>query len=288
VSRKYQSLSELLSWRPPHIPDIISNGVLSAGSRLVIFGDPKSWKSFEALHLTFCLASGLDWYGFKTSKCIVYSLQSELTKYHSWQRTMQYCEGLLKSTGDRDKAYPSSSVYFRTDNYLHLDSSFGLNNVKNDLIALRAAHPDEFIVLILDPLYLLMGGRISDEYDIKKFLVNMNILTTEYNLSLIILHHTRKSHIDASGHLVKLGAEEATGNRYLSNWCDTMIQLTLLNPYGAKNKVRMDFVLSRHAKDVLPRLDIRWDRKMLQPSVVGQELHDSEDVTIREYDEEVH
>jgi hypothetical protein len=48
-----------------------------------------------------------------------------------------------------------------------------------------------------------------------------------------------------------------------------MLQSKLTNPNGAANRARLSFSVSREADDVLPKFQIEWNRKDLQPNIIS-------------------
>lgn len=267
---------EYLNWTPPYIPQIIAGGIMELQTRMIIFGDPKSWKSMLTLHTGFCLANGIDWFGFKTERCIVYKLQLELPMHIDHQRFIKYSSNLIVPN-HRD---PINFLH-HTDNYMKLDSLHGYNKLAQDCERIREQYPSLPMVIILDPLYKMTIGHLADEYDMKKLFDNVDMLKDKFRASVIIIHHSRKTTLNEKSQVLDRGAEEASGTRFLSGWCDTMIKTTLLNPNGRKDKVKVSFSVTRNATDVLSNFSIHWSYKTLYPDFIESELPEDPEPTIR-------
>ena len=150
------NIHELIGWQPPATASIIEEGILLPETRLIIFGPAKAWKSMLSLHTAFTLANGLDWFGYKTAKCLPFKFQAELPKAIDRKRVIKYSKGL--------NSYPSN-LLFKTATYAKLDTGYGIGALDRDIQVIKSRFPDQHLVLILDPLYLLMSGHIVDEYD---------------------------------------------------------------------------------------------------------------------------
>jgi RecA-family ATPase len=266
------SLDELLDWKPTRQRQIISDGILLPETSLMIFGGAKSWKSMLSLHLMYCLSSGKDWFGFHTSKCSTLRYQVELPKAVERDRV----EKFMSSNGSRPL-----NMYFETSPYSKIDTGYGKQALEKSIKDAQERSPENHLVLILDPVYLLITGHISDDYDVKKLLDNINWLKAKYHFSVVLLHHTHKTRVNNAGEVIDLGSEEVMGSSLFNDWIDTMVRVSLTNPNTGKNKVRLTFELSRHAQKMLPTFNIEWDRATLHPKTLKREIITEEDVSIR-------
>lgn len=267
----FENLQQLKLWQPPQTKSIIEGGILLPETRLVIFGSAKRWKSMMALHTVFNLAEGKPWFGFTTSKSLVAIVQLEIPKAAYRTRVLKYVAGAGINYTD--------NIYFKTDYYLKLDSSYGLTALEKELEVIRNRHPDLHLVLILDPLYKILSGHVSDAYDMGKLVDNLDSLRGKLGCSIIIIHHEGKAIITPDGKYDR-GSEAMLGSSILNNWCDTAIGLELLNPYTGGDRIQMRFDLVRHAEALLPRMEIQWHRSNLQPEVVKRQY--AEEVSVDE------
>ena len=149
-------------------------------------------------------------------------------------------------------------------------------------IAQQSAGPLH-LVLILDCLYKLMSGHISDEYDAKQLIDNIDELIAKYHFSIIIIHHVHKTRFDAAGNILDLGPEESMGSSYWGNWVDTMVRVKLLDQSTTSKRTEMSFELTRNAEETLNPFRVEWSRETLQPRITKRlEIeYAEEDITIR-------
>lgn len=272
------SIQQLIDWRPLQRKSVIEEGILLPETRLMIFGQAKAWKSMLSLHTAFCLANGTSWFGYKTTKSTVLKYQAELPKAIDRDRVAKYAKGA--------DSYPTN-IFFKTpQERVKLDTNWSIASITKDIEEVKARSPDQHLVLILDPLYKLIAGHISDEYDVKKFQDNVDELKTKHNLSIIIIHHSRLTRVDSSGKVIDLGAEESMGSSYFNNWCDTMIRVKLLNPHTGSDNIEVSFELVRNAQTILPKFQVHWDRTNLQPIVTNREQVEIGEPSIRDLKEE--
>ena len=197
------NLYQLRQWTPPYRPaPIISEGLLLPNTVMMLFGAAGAWKTMNTIHLSRCIATGTDWFGFKTNPAIVYTHQVELPKKLIQDRILKYY--------DSSRVH-SNNLFFKTpDDEIQLDTTVGIAQLAKDIeeVKRRSPDPELPVVLILDPLYLHLAGHISDEYEVRKFQRNVNAVRKKYNLTVILIHHSRLTRVDNSGKVVDLAAEE--------------------------------------------------------------------------------
>jgi len=273
------SLQELLALKFPDRKELIENGLLLPGTGNIIVGSAKSWKSLLSMHLGYCLSTGKKWLGFRTSQCATYRYQLEMTLPDEVGRVKQYMSTLESTNGNLPK-----NMFFSTERYIKLNTGYGKKEMEKVVEIAVSRSPDKHLVLIIDPIYIAIAGRISDDYEVQKFLDNINDLRGKYNITVILVHHTRKIRVDSYGNIIDQGSEETMGSSYLMNWVDTMMRVRLLDPNTTKQRVELTFPLARHARKQLPNsIELMWDKKRLKPVVVKTDMEtESMEVTGKE------
>jgi len=268
------SLEQLLAWQPPAQNYIIEKGILLPETRMVIFGAPKSWKSMLSMHSAFTLSQGKDWFGYKTNKCTVFVYQAELPKAVYKSRVEKYMVNLNGSK--------PSNMFFETGTS-KLDTSYGIAELEKKVVEVSLRSPNTPIVLIIDPINRLMSGTVADEEDTKRFIDNVERLKEKYQLTLIIINHSRKFKIDNEGRQLDFGAEDMFGGE-LQKWCDITVHTKLLSGRPGENRVTISFDLARNAYDVLNSFELYWERQTLLPTVTRIIVPESDspaDTTVR-------
>jgi len=194
-----------------------------------------------SIHTGFCLAEGQPWFGFKTWKSTTYILQVEVPKAQFRTRVLKYSIG-NKAT--------SSNIHLCTEPYTKLDRGFGCNELEKEI---QRCQPK---AIIIDPIYKVVSGRMTDEYDMRQFMDRMDLLMSKYHFSLILIHHDRK-HIISEGQLVSFGAEDMFGTSIFIDWCDTSIKSTTT---GKDGEVILSFEKARHSDEELKPMTIQVNR----------------------------
>ena len=302
-----ENLSELEHWQPPNRGNsIISDGILDPGTAMLLFGPPKSWKSMASLNLAFCIASGLPWFGYSTTQSVVLIFQAELPKAVFKKRVMKFrahfpttrlvsneSELTLPSTSSSTDLVTSRSLsdgksfgldasssiasapnsalpnlLFETNNYCKLDTTYGKDVLNSCLLQCKSRFPNWHITIILDPVYLLMSGKVSEEYDVRRMLDNLNELRNRHDLSIILIHHSHKTRVTTEGEVIDTGSDEIFGSGYFNFWCDTEVRLKRMNPFGLDNRIEHSFTLTRNAERVLMPFEVEWSRATLQPTLI--------------------
>lgn len=273
-----ETLSQFLSWTPPdRTEDIIADGILAPQTRLVIFGSPKTWKSGLALYTASVIANGTKWFGYVTKQALPLVYQVELPKYTFQKRGRKFFAS---------EKFKQPNILFESAVRLKLDTSHGYSVMDKELREAAVKFPNQHIVLILDNVYKIMSGHISDPKDVERLLDNIDELKDKHKCSIILIHHSRLTKYNDQGNPIDAGAEDAMGSSYFDNWCDTMIKLKLLDPApGLAVTVRADFVLTRNAEHYLPGFKLRWSRNTLHPTLIEKDetaVESEDDVSIRD------
>ena len=283
------SINDLLSWKSPDVVRIIHKGVFNVGNRMLIFGDEGSWKSMLTIHTAMSLANGSEWFGYHTTQCNVLKIQVELPMYSDKDRTAKYCAGHEKilrakllskcttkeqqdslSSWIHEQSYPENIIN-KTATFYHIDESFAQENMKKSIALCLTNLPTRPLVVILDPLYMLVGGNPNDGAEMKKLLSFIDLCMYDYmhkgfGVSFILIHHMKKPATDNDGKAVNGGSNDQSGTRDFQKWADTVIRLDL----DANNSKRVDFRFTKHrnAEDDLCDMQLKWHRDTLHPQVV--------------------
>ena len=243
---KPESLQDFLAWRPPHIQELIGNGILIPQGKIILFGPYKSWKSMTAIDLSFKLASGKPWLGFKTTLSTVLIVQLEIPKFAYQQRITKYTFG--------NKLNPATNLYFMTIRNLKLDKGWGLAMLEQWIAEVKPQ------VVIIDPVFKVVSGRLTDEFDVRQFTDRMDEIIDKHHVILILIHHEGKDWV-IEGERYDRGADAAFGSAVFGWWCDSSIELR--TDYEGSNRITMNFPLLRLAQDDIKPIVVEVDRSTL-------------------------
>lgn len=276
-------IDELLQWKSPvSEQDTISHGIMLPETRVMLFGPGKTWKTGTALHLSWCLALGKSWFGFKTTKSVVLYFQAELPQAAFRKRVLKFRNG-------SDEVFPKN-ILFETIDRAKINTQYGMKLLGDSMSRAHSRFPDLPLVVVLDPVYKLIKGDINSSQDMIPFVDSIDELKAKNSAGVILVHHARQTVRDNKGAAVDCGSEESLGTSIWVDWVDTMIKLKLLNPPPLlANKVLLQFVLHRHAEDLLPSITLLWNKNTLHPMVVSidmQEQYVVEQASIRNLTED--
>ena len=138
------SAAELCAKPPPTPPELI-HGILHQGSKLAVGGGSKSFKTWTLLELAICVATGRQWLGFPTTQGRVLYLNFELPEFSMEQRIREICAAMGVEV-------PSNLSLWNLRGYA-ADATAILPRIS------RQAQREGYSLLILDPLYKLLGAR---------------------------------------------------------------------------------------------------------------------------------
>lgn len=185
-------------------------------SRLEVFGESGIMKSVAVHNLAFALAAGVPWIELPVPRPLrVYYLQAEIADAYFWERTDKMNQHYqLGGTPLADNLYLERNLDLR------LDTSKGAKYLEDTL---RAVKPE---VVIIDPLYKFMSGDDNDQHAVKAIQEVLDeVAIIGYSASIVMVHHSRKP-ASYAGQQFNFGKGESRGHTTITDWFDTVIQLT--------------------------------------------------------------
>jgi hypothetical protein len=135
----------ILDALPPDPPFIVE-GIFHQGSKLVLAGSSKAGKTWSLIDLALSVASGRDWWGFKTNQCTVLYVNFEIQLEFFHRRV-----ALVKKTRGIELAPSALQI-------MHLRGKRLTAEIFGQAIKERFEQAG-FGLVILDPLYKLMVGK---------------------------------------------------------------------------------------------------------------------------------
>jgi hypothetical protein len=178
---KFVSISEMLE--APLKTDWIIKPFLDAESMAITFGEPGSMKSFFAIDIGLCIASGLDWHGFPVGKQgPVFYIAGEghkglIRRYKAW--------------GIEHGVDISSIPFFTSTEAAQILDAVSAKQVADSVKNLAENHGDPILV-ILDTLNRNFGpGNENETSDMTRFIALIDcLIRIPYGCSVIIIHHS--------------------------------------------------------------------------------------------------
>ena len=220
---------------PPPLEYILDQ-VIERDSRVLLVGSSKTRKSFLALQLAICIASGIKFVSFNVPqprRVLLVNLENA----DAWQH--RRFRGMCKTLGVT-QGMLGGRLTFLNGRGLGLT----LEQIGAEAIKCHAE------VIILDPLYKLDGG--ADESDMaerKRLVAELERMSTSTGAALVVVHHDPKG-VAGDRNVRDRGAGSAVINRDV----DSTLALTMWSE--ADENAENMMVLSVLARNAPPRKDL--------------------------------
>ena len=210
----------------PDVPSILGENLIVPQGRVIIYGQPGSYKSFATMQLCRAMANGVDWleYEMKAKARTLY-LQGEIVP-----KMMQ-----TRGISMRDEYGQSDNTFYSYARDLTLKSEREWKALTERVLENKI----EFV--FLDPLSQLLGGSEVDDGHFRAWLDRLDVLSTETNSGVVMVHHGRKTTWRGDGSSYS-GAQNLRGWSGLEGWADSIIHLS--SPKRAQ--ARLEWQKVRH------------------------------------------
>lgn len=222
----------------------------------MVYGREETWKSMLiGLDMAFKIATGQPWFGYKTIASPVYVFQTEIPQAPLRKRMIKYMTG---------NKVTSNQIWYSSELYMKLDKGWGHAELEKEIIRTQPK------VLIIDPIFSSMSGKLADDYDVGLFLDRMDMLRSKYKIAIIMIHHTRIAE-HSEGQAFHYGSDELFGSSRWNRWMDSIIFIDKIADDESTGLVHLDltFEKARHAEAKLLQLHIVVRRSDLVFNVNG-------------------
>jgi RecA-family ATPase len=135
-----------LNGHMPEMPPQIIHGVLHQGSKMVLGGTSKGRKTMSLIDLGVSVATGTEFWGFKTRKGPVCYINFEIQEPFFWFRVEQVC---------RAKGISIDPGMFCAWNLR--GRATAIENLHDEIIQVLKSRP--FVLDVIDPIYKALGDR---------------------------------------------------------------------------------------------------------------------------------
>ena len=198
--------TELLRLPPPQW---LVQDILPAGGLVGLYGPPGDGKSFLAIDLALCVASGQAWHG--------HSVKQGFALYVSGEGGT--------GIGKRVQAWLSShEVSANAVNIAWLTESMPVSSTSEDMDVLFGRLNEEVeqepTLVIIDTLARCFDGDENLQEDMGRFISGVDRLRREFRAAVVVVHHTR------------LDAERERGSTAFRGAADTMLSVRRPQKHG--------------------------------------------------------
>jgi RecA-family ATPase len=218
------------------LPDEVITGLLHCGHRMALGGGSKTFKTWCLMDLAISVGAGTDWFGFHTKRGKVLYLNFEIDRAHCFKRFNS-----IASARNLELDLELVTVWNLRDHIMP----------HGELIpkVIAASKHKEFSLIILDPLYKIMG--VADENkasDISALLNGMGSISKHTGASVVFANHFSKG--NQAG---KESIDRISGSGVFARDPDTILVLTR---HEEENAFSVDVTL-RNFEQVKP-FATRW------------------------------
>ena len=223
--------------KPPPKPDAVIHDMLHRRSLMNIGGMSKARKSWIVLHLALAVATGQPWLGLNTKKGKVLILNFEIDAGFYTERSKAVASEL-------GITLPAGSI-----------DCWDLRGYAKDLSDLKPAimarlHSKQYDLVILDPIYMVMGRRKEcDAGDMTDLLNEISEMAVQGNTAIAFCTHFAKGNA-----ATKNSIDRASGSGVLARYPDAIVTLT----EHEEDECVVFEATVRNAKP-LPKFVLRWD-----------------------------
>jgi hypothetical protein len=191
------------------LPPVLVEGVLHAGSKMVIGGSSKSFKTWTLLDLAVSVATGEDWWGKKTTPGRVLYVNLEIGKPHFQKRLQEILakRGLRLEKGE-------------TDIWNLRGYAADLTDLKPEI--LRRVKDRNYSLIILDPIYKCLGNRDENKAgDIATLMNDIEAIAVASGAAVAFGAHFSKGNQSAKESMDRIG-----GSGVFARDPDTILVMT--------------------------------------------------------------
>ena len=227
---------------PPETPPELIAGVLHQGSKMLIGGGSKSFKSWSLIHLALCISSGVPWLKFKTSQTPVLYLNFELPRFAITTRLKQVSEALGIPIPDN----------------LTLWNLRGHSAEASSILPLiaRSAARHNFGFIVIDPLYKLLGSKDENlSRDMAELMNAIEHMAVEINAAV-----ASGSHFSKGDQSLRAAIDRISGSGVFGRDPDSIVTLT---QHEEDDALSVEMILRNFPPQ--PKFVVRWKHPLLTP-----------------------
>lgn len=186
------------------LPPFYVQNLLAERGSMLLYGSAGAMKSWAALHLGYCIATGTEWCGFRTTQARVLVCNFEISPI---------CYAVLRMRPMNNRFHLPDMSYFEcSPGNVRLEDPIVFNQFME---AVRAVDPK---VIVLDCLQGCYGGDENDMTQAGVWISNVARMQTELGISVVIIHHTNKN-------TLATGMNKSRGTTRFTAWVDSVVYL---------------------------------------------------------------
>jgi len=217
-------------------PETVVDGILHRGSKMVLGGGSKSFKTWTLVDLGLSVAAGAPWWDFETTEGKVCYINLEIQEYFFRRRCLEVADakGLMIPKGN--------FMIWNLRGY-----AADISSIQTQLA--NALKSQDLSLIIVDPIYKIMGGRDENSAgDIASLLNQIERLAVETGAAVAFGSHFAKGNPAA-----KDSIDRISGSGVFARDPDTILTLTR---HQEENRFVVEPVLRNFPP--MPALVVQW------------------------------
>ena len=196
-------VSDYMTWNMPPISYYVDQLLAEKGTML-LYGDAGAMKSWMGEYLGWCIATGSEWLGFRTTQARVLLVNFELPPLGYFWR--------LKNMNRHFTLPDNLSLYESSPGEMALINRAEFDRFAGDI---RPIAPK---VIILDCFQAFFGGDENSLQEVTTVFRYLKEIIEEHSTSIVIIHHTNKNELVS-------GMSRIRGTSGLQGKVDTVVGL---------------------------------------------------------------
>lgn len=234
---------------------VLIDGLFRKGRKGILTADPKAGKSFFAIEMAICVASGKPFLGRSCVKSKVCYFNYEIDELEFMQRVRDVAKAMRIDEAD----------FIDNFKVVHMRGmSVPLSAMAGNIIALLLTEykntREPFSLVILDPIYKITAGDENSAKDVGRFCNNLDKIAKEAECAIFYTHHHAKGEQGQ-----KKAMDRGSGSGVFSRDADLMIDLTALEIDGQTKAALMNNAMCDFWKSKLEETGQDW-RSRCSPS----------------------
>ena len=202
---------------PPPLADVLIDGILRKGHKMLISGPSKAGKSFFLMELAIALANGDTWIGFQCRKSRVLYVNFEIDEASCINRFIEIRKAIFERRNIRCDHMDDLLVWNLRGYAMKLD----------DLVPKLVARAKDLNldVILVDPIYKVITGDENSASDMAAFCNEFDRIATLLKCSVIYCHHHSKG---SQG--FKKAMDRASGSGVFARDPDAQLDMLEIEP----------------------------------------------------------
>lgn len=167
--------------RLPYPLEWLIRGFIETNGLFLIFGDPASGKSFAAVDIACCIATGTDWHGHKVLRGAVFYIAGEANR--------GFRARCAAWSIQNDVSLDGGPLYF-SESGVNLSDTQSFAALTTEITKLTALTGESPRLIIIDTLARSMEGDENSARDMAMFTRQLDKLKDLYKCAILIVHHS--------------------------------------------------------------------------------------------------